>query len=96
MSVDIDYSKPLSEEVIADLKARLPLETVQYHIERAEREANPEKTPKAPKDAGQKFDPSDKSVDEVLEYLMTADAQETERVKSLEVEGKGRKGILEV
>lgn len=149
----IDYSKPLSEAVIEDLKSRLPMETVQYHISRAggveadkvedlveddesvdemsaerlqevahkvadvvdaledraetlgiELEAFP-KAPEVPVSSPEEgsadvsnetlFDPSEKDVDGVLEYLLTASDEETARVKAAEAAGKDRKGIRE-
>lgn len=51
----------------------------------------------APAEAGEPevFDPSTKTVPEVLEHLATADDDERDRVLAAEAEGKARKGIIE-
>lgn len=41
------------------------------------------------------YDPNDYTVDQVNEYLATADETETQRVLAAEAEGQARKGILE-
>jgi trigger factor len=45
-------------------------------------------------EAGTEFDPSEATVEEVLEYLDGADAEETKRVLAAEAAGKARKGII--
>lgn len=44
---------------------------------------------------GVAYDPGAHNVDEVLAYLESADAEETERVLAAEAEGKARKTILD-
>lgn len=94
--MNVDTSKPLSEKVIADLRTRLPLATVEYYIALASNsEAQAPSEPAGGEVASDGFDPSEHNVSEVQEYLLTADEAETERVLAAETAGQGRKGILE-
>lgn len=98
MALNVDLSKPLDEETIADLRARLPLGQVDRLIELAEASETPEADDSgdsAGEDGDGPFDPSVHGVREVREYLLTATPEETERVLDAERAGKARRGLLD-
>lgn len=61
MAINVDTSKPLSDEVIEDLRTRLPENLVQHYIDQASADQPAEK---APSKASAKKD--DKADDDLL------------------------------
>lgn len=93
MARELDLSKPLSDDVVADLKSRYPLEYVQRMVDLASETGSADKTVKGVMAEGS--DPGEFTVDEVKDFLLTASDEEAERVLKAEADGKARKSLLE-
>lgn len=85
MAREIDLSKPLDQVTIEYLRSTRPLGTVERMIEIAGVVSEPSEA---------LFNPDQHTVAEVLEYLLTATGEETERILDAEEAGRGRRGIL--
>lgn len=87
----IDLSKPLDKKTIAYLRSTRPLGYVDRMIELA---GGPTEEVDTEDELDGQYDPSEDTVNEVLEYLLTASDEEAERVLAVETGGKARAGIL--